>query len=81
MEPFWASLTAEVNALAEVLEQGDLLNDDELTEDIPGSVSSSTLHTDSTVADDPPNYEVLLCPPGTLHVMPGTLPDIDQWTC
>lgn len=59
--PFWSSLTTEVQALREALE-------DELPEDDdPTSPSSSSgLGTSA-------EYDLIVCPPGSVYVMPGAL--------
>lgn len=60
---FWSSLTTEVQALREVLEDDD--HNDSPEQDTP---------TTSESAPDgaaPVEYDLLLCPPGMVYVMPG----------
>lgn len=60
---FWSTLTGEVQALKDALE-------DDQTEDEQATSPSS--------ASGPSNsaeYELLVCPPGMIYVMPGALPE------
>lgn len=63
---FWSSLTQEVHALRDILQDED---DDDLE---PESSSPSTAHA---TPNDRTDYELLLCPPNTIYAMPGALAD------
>ena len=60
--PFWSSLTTEVQALREALEE-------QPEEDEP--ISPSTSSGAGASAD----YDLIVCPPGVVYVMPGALPE------
>ncbi len=60
---FWSSLTSEVQALKDALEEGGP------EEDEPTSPATST------VPGAPADYDLILCPPGSVYVMPGALPE------
>lgn len=59
---FWSSLTTEGSALRDALE-------DEQAEDEP--TSPSTLSGPGNAKE----YDLILCPPGSIYVMPGPLPE------
>ena len=58
--PFWSSLTTEVQALREALE-------DEHPEDDEPTSPTLNGHGNAT------EYDLLICPPGAVYVMPGAL--------
>lgn len=60
---FWSSLTGEVQALKEALEE-DHLEDEE-----PVSPSTSSGLANSA------EYDLIVCPPGSVYVIPGALPE------
>ncbi|KAK4628207.1 C6 finger domain transcription factor adaR [Fulvia fulva] len=68
---FWSSLTSEVKALADAFEEDGLPSDDETTspETTPPSAPYALDSTNGASA----GYELILCPPGVLYVMPGAL--------
>lgn len=61
---FWSSLTTEVQALRDALEE------DQQEDEEPTSPITSTNGTHGQVAHD---YDLLLCPPNAIYVMPGAL--------
>jgi hypothetical protein len=63
--PFWTSLTTEVQALRDALEEHD--GDEE------GDATSPT--TSSSGSNQPAvnDYDLLICPPGAIYVMPSAL--------
>lgn len=63
--PFWSSLTTEVQALREALED-EQPDDDE-------AISPST--SSGAGAGNPVDYDLIVCPPGSVYVMPGALPE------
>ena len=71
--PFWSSLTTEVQALRDALEDHP---DDE---DEPTSPSTSSGPGNST------EYDLIMCPPGAVYVMPGALteptPELSATLC
>lgn len=60
---FWSTLTGEVQALKDALE------DDQTEDEQPTSPSSASGPSNSA------EYELLVCPPGMIYVMPGALPE------
>lgn len=70
--PFWANLTGEVQALRDALEEDG--SDEE-----PSSASPTTApeRTDSTNVSERTSmdHDLLVCPPSSVYVMPGALPD------
>lgn len=62
--PFWSSLTSEVQALREALE------DEQGEDDEPYSPSTSTSGPGNYT-----DYDLIVCPPGSIYVMPGGLPE------
>lgn len=62
--PFWSSLTEEVQAIRDALE-------DDPGEEEPEVVSQET--TPSSGAQMGDNFDLLICPPGAIYVMPGAL--------
>ena len=71
--PFWSSLTTEVQALRDALEEQP---DDE---DEPTSPSTSSGPGTSQ------EYDLIICPPGTIYAMPGALieptPELSATLC
>ncbi|KAK4549322.1 hypothetical protein LTR36_006319 [Oleoguttula mirabilis] len=61
---FWSSLTTEVQALRDALEE-DQQEDDEPT--------SPTMSTNSANGQSTNDYDLLICPPNAIYVMPGAL--------
>jgi len=65
---FWSSLSTEVQALREALE------------DEPGELDEEDTTPSNSNSSGPANsadYDLLLCPPGTIYVMPGALIEPD----
>lgn len=62
--PFWSSLTTEVQALRDALE------DDQDEDDEPTSPTTSSSGANGQSAND---YDLIMCPPGAIYVMPGAL--------
>jgi len=64
---FWSSLTTEVQALKDALEDDQL--DDEADPTSPETSSTGASGNTQTVND----YDLIICPPGAVYVMPGAL--------
>lgn len=62
--PFWSSLTDEVQAIRDALE-------DEPGEEETDSASQETTPISGAQMGD--NFDLLICPPSTIYVMPGAL--------
>jgi len=62
--PFWSSLTTEVQGLKDALEEAD--GEDEAD----GSSPTTSISGNQQMAVD---YELMICPPGAIYVMPGAL--------
>ena len=61
--PFWASLTTEVQALREALEDDQAEEEEQMPPSAPiGSINAS-------------EYDLIICPPGHVYIMPGALPE------
>lgn len=79
---FWSSLTSEVRALANALDEDDLQGDTESAtpETISGSDGSNASNGPTNGAH---NYELILCQPGALYVTLGALnePDSKMASC
>lgn len=73
--PFWSSLTTEVQALREALEDEQAEEDGELT----------TPSTSSGPGNSSAEYDLIICPPGSVYVMPGALteppPQVSNFLC
>ncbi|WPG98392.1 Hypothetical protein R9X50_00118200 [Acrodontium crateriforme] len=61
---FWSSITQEVQGLKDALE------DDEDEEELDAYSPETSSNTPQSTASD---YDLLLCPPGAVYVMPGAL--------
>ncbi|KAK5123564.1 hypothetical protein LTR85_002602 [Meristemomyces frigidus] len=61
---FWSSLTTEVQALRDALEE------DQQEDEEPTSPTTSINGANGQNANE---YDLLVCPPGTIYVMPGAL--------
>lgn len=64
--PFWATLFNEVQALREALE------------DDPSDAEQPLVHPVAATANEGPSeheHDLLICPPASIYVMPGALPD------
>ncbi|EME46905.1 C6 transcription factor-like protein [Dothistroma septosporum NZE10] len=70
---FWSSLTSEVKALADAFEEDGALSDDDLAS--PGTTPPSAPYALDAANGAAAGYELILCPPGVLYVMPGALQD------
>lgn len=64
--PFWTSLTSEVQALRDALEE------DEPEGDTPESVPSGSTPPAGSELNST-EYDLIVCPPGRIYVMPGGL--------
>lgn len=71
--PFWSSLTSEVQALREALEEHPE-DDDEPTSPSASSGPGNAIE-----------YDLIICPPGSIYVMPGALteptPELSATLC
>lgn len=65
VSPFWSSLTTEVQALRDALEDEQAEEDD---------VTSPPISSDSSTSAD---YDLIVCPPCSIYVMPGALVEPD----
>lgn len=73
---FWSSLTNEVKALADAFEENDLEEEESTSpETTPPSAAFPLEGSNSTAG-----YELIFCPPGVLHVMPGAAQEPDGAT-
>lgn len=70
---FWASLTSEVKALADVFTESGDNDDDDTPEDSPYSANNTTESPREMHQD----YELIFAPPGILYVMPGAAVEPD----
>lgn len=68
---FLANLTQEVHALRDILEEED---DNEVD---PESTSPTTTQTTQTTPNDNSEFELLLCPPNSIYVMPGAIAELN----
>lgn len=62
--PFWATLTNEVQALRDALEEDP--SDDEQSPISPAQAPTN---------DAPTDHDILICPPASVYVVPGALED------
>ena len=60
--PFWSSLTTEVQALRDALEDEEAEDEAELTTPSSASGPGNSIE-----------YDLIICPPGSVYVMPGAL--------
>lgn len=65
---FWSSLSMEMTALREALEDED--DEDELTGETPETSNSSPNKTD---VGNTFEHDLIICPPGRIYVMPGVM--------
>ena len=63
--PFWLSLTTEVQALR------DALQEDQADEEEPTSPTTSSSGANANANGN--DYDLIICPPGAIYVMPGAL--------
>jgi hypothetical protein len=69
---FWSSLTSEVKALADAFDEDESHSDDGTTPDsTPPSAADQVDPSNGTT----PHYDLLLCPPGVVYIMPGAVPE------
>jgi hypothetical protein len=66
---FWSSLTTEVQALREALE-----------EEPPDDADTPTSPSNSSGPPTSGEFDLILCPPGTIYVMPGALTEPNHHT-
>lgn len=65
---FWSSLTEEVSALREALEEED--GDEDTPEPNDGQINNFSPRPGPDI-----DHDILICPPGRIYLMPGVLPD------
>jgi hypothetical protein len=73
---FWSSLTAEVQALREAFDDDEAGSEAEFenSDPSPASQANPLDPNNATTA----GYELILCPPGSVFVMPGALNEPDE---
>ncbi|KAK4574675.1 hypothetical protein LTR86_001516 [Recurvomyces mirabilis] len=77
---FWSSLTDEVNALADVLDNDDLLNDNDTQDDAPQTNGLQyAISAPSVSSYDLLQHKPLFCPPTKLQTRLGIAHDINRW--